>query len=381
VSRLPEGLQAAQQGLLRMLHAIGLTADVHGQPAWPFAQRIATETLAIDGGLTRQLAWLIAGIALASLLVAVGALWRGGRPVCWLAALLALLVVPWPARSLVLTEAYATSFHRSPSSFDAASIERGVLLYRTHCASCHGVDGRGEGPRAASLPMWPPRLGGELLWRRLDGEVFWRILHGLRDRHGVETMPGAVGQFSDADVWALIDAMKALAAGTSVRVESTWAQPVRPPDARVRCDDGLPPRLLSSLRGQRLRLVAAVAALSVPREDPRLATIVLLAPGAPLAAADGACVIDDADAYAAYARVAGAEPARFAGAQFLVDRGGWLRAYGRPGASAWSQGDLLCRSEAPATIASPSRDGLGDLIAVIDADPIRSPGLRPSHGR
>jgi hypothetical protein len=64
--------QATETGLLRGLHAIGLARDVDGQAAWPFARRIATETLVIDAGLARQVAWTLACIALMAALSA----WR-----------------------------------------------------------------------------------------------------------------------------------------------------------------------------------------------------------------------------------------------------------------------------------------------------------------
>ncbi|MGE8574370.1 MAG: cytochrome c, partial [Burkholderia contaminans] len=60
-----QGLYRAQIALARVLHAIGLTGDADGQAAWPWAHRIALETLRIDAGLTRQLAFAVAATALA----------------------------------------------------------------------------------------------------------------------------------------------------------------------------------------------------------------------------------------------------------------------------------------------------------------------------
>ncbi|CAG9168792.1 hypothetical protein LMG23992_01304 [Cupriavidus laharis] len=64
-------LQDAQLTLLRLWHALGLTGDAHGQPAWPWARRIAGETLLIDLGLARQLAWSLGAMVFALVLAAI----------------------------------------------------------------------------------------------------------------------------------------------------------------------------------------------------------------------------------------------------------------------------------------------------------------------
>jgi hypothetical protein len=172
--------------------------------------------------------------------------------------------------------------------------------------------------------------------------------------------------------------MKALAAGASIRAESAWIEPVRAPDAMVHCGDGVPDRPLHALHGDRLRIVAGGA--RIPAADPRFVTVLLEPPGsAPSIAPSSDCVVRSSAAWAAYAEVSGASPDRFFGTQLLVDRDGWLRAYGAPGKTAWSQGDLLCSSTRLASATSTSRDGLGDLIAAIDADPVRSGALGIAH--
>lgn len=74
----------------------------------------------------------------------------------------------------------------------------GRALYMRHCASCHGEDGRGQGPVAASLATPPADLTG--LARRRDGvfdeRELVRIVDGrhLVAAHGPREMPvwGAV---------------------------------------------------------------------------------------------------------------------------------------------------------------------------------------------
>lgn len=83
---------------------------------------------------------------------------------------------------------------------------------------------------------------------------------------------------------------------------------------------------------------------------------------------------DSAAAWEALSLIAGTD--QLAGTQLIADRDGWLRARGAPGKTGWSDDDLLCRSErAPVAwgqgAAAPPADGLGALIARMDAQPVR----------
>lgn len=71
---------------------------------------------------------------------------------------------------------------------------RGDNLYKAYCASCHGMDGRGNGPMAAWMKVAPPDLtriaarnAGEFPLARID-----RIISGeeaLPSGHGTRAMP------------------------------------------------------------------------------------------------------------------------------------------------------------------------------------------------
>ena len=365
-------LQGAQLQLLRELDALGLVAQAHGQPAWPWAQRLSGENLLIDLGQARRLGLTVLAIAAALLTLVLALPWRRRR--AWLIALATLLVVvaPWPEANVVLVPAYPTSFQQRPAGFTADAIAQGRALYATHCLACHGADGRGQGPLAAAQPVWPPNLAGPLLWRRADGDVLWHVMNGTRDRRGAPTMPGFGKVLTDEDAWALIDFMKAQGAGESLRVAGLWTQPIGPPDVAVRCD-GKPPRMLSSWRGQRVRIVAEGDAgnAPLPLEDPRLVTVLLKPQPAASPSVNTGCVADSRNAWAAFSLIAATT--QLGGTQLLVDRDGWLRARGEPGKSAWNDDDLLCRTEQaprPARQALPP-DGLGALIARMDAEPVR----------
>lgn len=69
----------------------------------------------------------------------------------------------------------------------------GGALYRRHCASCHGISGRGDGPLAESLTVAPSdlttlarRAGG-----RFDESAVMTVIDGrlLVAQHGPREMP------------------------------------------------------------------------------------------------------------------------------------------------------------------------------------------------
>jgi mono/diheme cytochrome c family protein len=74
----------------------------------------------------------------------------------------------------------------------AADLERGTALFATHCATCHGASGRGDGPAAAALTPRPADLAAhrysidrlsEVLWNGSAGTAMsaWRD-HPAADR-------------------------------------------------------------------------------------------------------------------------------------------------------------------------------------------------------
>jgi mono/diheme cytochrome c family protein len=76
----------------------------------------------------------------------------------------------------------------------------GAALYQRHCASCHGADGRGEGPVAATLRTPPTDLTrlAQASSGRFDETAVMMAIDGRRSvaEHGPREMPvwGAVFQ-------------------------------------------------------------------------------------------------------------------------------------------------------------------------------------------
>lgn len=368
-------IQNVQLALLRLWHALGLRGDSHGQPSWPWAYRVAGETLLLDLGLARQVAWSLVAVACAGVALALAVPWRRRRPVLLALAALALLVAPWPAASLVFGPAVPTSFHLSPTGFSVDSIARGARMYTRHCAACHGEDGRGEGPLAATLTRWPPTFVGPLLTRRADGEMFWRIQYGMRDGEGHATMPAFSAQLDDADTWAVLDYLKALAAGTGAASSGDWPLPLALPDVDVRCGAEAPRPLAQWRAGQRVRVVAFDGdPASIPVDDVRVKTLLVtrdgqVPPGVPQFRTD--CTAASAQAWSVFARIAGVSDTAFGGTQLLADRSAWLRARST-GKTVWSDADMLCKSGQPSSAAGATAEGgLDTVLRRMDAEPVR----------
>ncbi len=99
--------------------------------------------------------------------------------------------IPFGLSTLALAALAAAA--QEPKSRPAAEPSRGAVLYRLYCASCHGAEGRGDGPVAAELKTRPAdltriarRRGG-----RFPAEEIERIIDGRTDVevHGRSDMP------------------------------------------------------------------------------------------------------------------------------------------------------------------------------------------------
>ena len=91
----------------------------------------------------------------------------------------------------------------SPLPNSQEIIEKGKALYhgKGTCFNCHGQNGAGDGPVAASLNPSPRNFQHHGFWRhRTEGEIFWVIKHGSTGT----SMIGFGDLLSDEEIWSII---------------------------------------------------------------------------------------------------------------------------------------------------------------------------------
>jgi len=236
---------------------------------------------------------------------------------------LATLWLTIPDLSPLVVPAYPTAYYRSTTRFAAAAILRGQAVYRAQCVGCHGAAGRGDGVLAAGLRRPPADLTADHLWMHSDGELFWWLSHGITAPDGATLMPGTGGSLASDDVWNVIDYIRSRNTGTHRASTGQWSPTVLAPDLKLTCEGGRT-RRLSDLKGAPVRLVVG----AVPAAGADVMTVLLtddpaIMPGAATCVASGGLA-------PAYAIAAGLGVQEADGAQFLIDRDGWLRAIQPP---------------------------------------------------
>src|SRR5882672_6213227 len=103
-----------------------------------------------------------------------------------------------------------TELEKAPAPIDprdAAQVERGRIVYETHCASCHGAQLQGQADWRGRLPA-PPHDESGHTWHHPD-EVLFRITkYGLVPPYapkGYESdMPAFGNVLSDPDIRAVL---------------------------------------------------------------------------------------------------------------------------------------------------------------------------------
>jgi cytochrome c oxidase cbb3-type subunit 3 len=87
----------------------------------------------------------------------------------------------------------------------------GRKLYMTHCYTCHGVTGRGDGPAAARLPIKPRNLTDDAyLSRKTDQDLYNVISGGSASLHRFSGMPDWKSVLYHERIWDLVGYIRVL---------------------------------------------------------------------------------------------------------------------------------------------------------------------------
>jgi mono/diheme cytochrome c family protein len=92
----------------------------------------------------------------------------------------------------------------NPVPVNANTIALGQKLYVANCFTCHGAEGKGDGPGAAALEKKPANLAQRIKSTgESDGELFWKISEGRAP------MVTWKAQLSETQRWELVNYLRA----------------------------------------------------------------------------------------------------------------------------------------------------------------------------
>ena len=97
---------------------------------------------------------------------------------------------------------------KNPIPADKASIARGKKIYATNCASCHGVNGNGDGPAGKMLTPKPTDLAA-MAPQHAAGDLGWKI------ENGRGAMPAWKSSLTQNQIWDVVNFLQTLAPPTA----------------------------------------------------------------------------------------------------------------------------------------------------------------------
>jgi mono/diheme cytochrome c family protein len=92
----------------------------------------------------------------------------------------------------------------NPLKGNTAATKQGKILFDTQCASCHGPEGKGNGPAGLQLKPRPQNLSSEEVQKQTDGAIFWKITNGR------PPMASYKYTFTDKQRWELVNYVREL---------------------------------------------------------------------------------------------------------------------------------------------------------------------------
>lgn len=85
------------------------------------------------------------------------------------------------AEAYAKADAAGATQAKNPELNDPAAIAAGKQLFQSKCVTCHGTDGKGDGPAAMALDPHPANFTDHARWATTSiGVHHWIVMNGIR---------------------------------------------------------------------------------------------------------------------------------------------------------------------------------------------------------
>lgn len=92
---------------------------------------------------------------------------------------------------------------KDPFAGNADAVTAGKSVFENNCVTCHGAEGKGDGPAGASLNPKPANL--QLTVKETDAAyMHWVVTEGGAAAGLSSAMPAFKGVLSDDDIWKVV---------------------------------------------------------------------------------------------------------------------------------------------------------------------------------
>ena len=96
---------------------------------------------------------------------------------------------------------------KNPVASSETSIAAGKALFAANCASCHGVEGLGDGKMGVNMKVKPANLTDAARKHgETDGEWFMAIKNGIKPA----AMPAAAPKLTDRQIWDVVNFLNSI---------------------------------------------------------------------------------------------------------------------------------------------------------------------------